>query len=108
MKKIFVCIAFVALAAGFAFGQTPSCQNDNALENRIDAVENQGWVEVSREFQPYYYFAVPETPFIIGELHVTFEPQCDPGEACPRILMLYSEKATATSPSACHWQRLNP
>jgi hypothetical protein len=106
MKRLLFVFAFLAMCAGHAFSQAPNCQNDNALENRIDAIENQGWVEVNREFVPYNYLVEPETPFIIGELHVTFAPDCPPGVGCPAIAMLYIEAATATSQNACHWNRM--
>jgi hypothetical protein len=110
MKKFIFALFTVifVLAAGKVSAQAPICNNDNALEGRINAIENQGWRELSREFVPILYFAIPETPYAIGTLRITFGAACDPGDPCPAIALLYQEVAIAQTDKVCIWHRVNP
>jgi hypothetical protein len=110
MKKLLfllVPILMVLTARVSAQVTLPSCNNSAALENRIDAIEHQGWREVSREFVYINYFVAPTPPYVIGTLYVTFAVDCPVGQACPAIAMLYQEEAVQISENACVWQRVN-
>ncbi len=108
-KTLFSLGLMLSLCSAGAFAQqvAPSCNNDNGLEARIDAIENTGWVEISREFQPIYYLVAPEPQYNIGTLTVVFGVDCPEGEACPKIAMVYQEDAIAVSNKACVWQKTN-
>lgn len=107
MKKVLFSLGLMlSLSAGaFAQQSAPNCNNDNGLEGRINGIEATGWVEVSREFQPIYYFVAPEVPYTIGTLTVAFRVDCPEGMACPQIAMLYQEEAVQISDKACVWQK---
>ncbi|TNE55877.1 MAG: hypothetical protein EP338_01880 [Bacteroidetes bacterium] len=111
MKKfllgVLACGALSFTSMAQSLSPTISCQNDGALEARIDAIEAQGWVEVSRSFNYIYYFIQPEAPYQIGTLNVTFVPQCDPGEPCPEIARLYQEVAYQQNDNICLWKPAN-
>ncbi|MGV3632070.1 MAG: hypothetical protein ACO1O6_12745 [Bacteroidota bacterium] len=104
-KTLFSLGLMLSLSAGaFAQQAAPGCNNDNGLEGRINAIENTGWVEISREFQPVFYFVAPEPQYTIGTLTVVFGVDCPEGEACPKIAMIYQEDAIQVSDKACIWQ----
>lgn len=106
MKKLIISsVMFLALAfAGNAQSSAPSCNNDNGLEGRINGIEASGWVELSREFVPVNYLVEPTPPYLIGTLYVIFGPDCDPGEPCTKIAMIYAEDATQITQNTCVWQ----
>lgn len=106
MKKLVFSlgVALLLLAAS-AQAQTPVCTNQNGLEGRIDAIENQGWKEVYREFVYINYLVAPEAPYTIGTLNITFAPDCPDGQACPQIVMFYSEEAEAQRNGNCVWKK---
>lgn len=108
MKKMLLSLGLMlTLCAGSTLAQAPSCNNDNGLEGRIDAIEAGGWVELSRSFSYVYYFAEPEPPYLIGTLSIVFGVACDPGEPCPQIAKIYQEDAVQVSQNSCVWQPVN-
>lgn len=110
MKKVillFGLLMTLCAAGSYAQNAAPSCQNDNALEARIDAIEASGWVELSRNFYPVYYFETPEHPFLIGTIEIVFGVDCEPGEPCPQIARLYREDATQVNDNVCVWSPTN-
>ncbi|MCE3295641.1 MAG: hypothetical protein K0R65_1355 [Crocinitomicaceae bacterium] len=108
-KTLFSLGLMMSLCTAGVFAQqvAPSCNNDNGLEGRINAIENTGWVEISREFQPIYYLVAPEPQYSIGTLTVVFGVDCPEGEACPKIARIYQEDAIQVSYKACVWQPTN-
>jgi hypothetical protein len=106
MKKLVFTLGFMlVLFAGKSFAQAPVCSNQNGLEGRIDAIEAQGWQEVSRQFIFVNYLIAPEAPYLIGTLEVAFAPDCPEGQACPQIVRLYTESAIAQQNGNCIWKK---
>lgn len=108
-KALFSLGVMMTLCTAGVFAQqlAPNCSNDNGLEGRINGIEASGWVEISREFQPIFYFVAPEPPYTIGTLSVVFGLDCPEGEACPKIAMIYQEDAIQVSNKTCVWQPAN-
>lgn len=93
----------LGLSQGFA--QTPPvCNNDNGLNNKIAAIVNQGYSEISREYFEINYFAAPTPPYLLGTLVVTFVgPYCGP--ACTPALRTESYNARVTNYNGnCVWE----
>ena len=105
MKKIILSIfATVTLAFVGSAQLYQSCQNDNFVEAKIDAIEAQGWIEVNRAFAVIDYLIEPETPYAMGFLSVSFVPDCDPGEPCPRIARAIQFDAIKQNDQVCLWK----
>lgn len=105
-KAIFSLGVMLTLCVAGASAQqvAPSCTNDNGLEGRIGGIEAGGWIEISRSFQPIFYFVEPEPPYTIGTLTVVFGMDCEAGEPCPQIAKLYQEDAIRVNDKTCVWQ----
>lgn len=105
MKKTITTLGLMlTLCTCTSLAQAPSCNNDNGLEGRINAIEASGWVEISRSFTYINYLVAPETPYLVGTVSVVFGVACEPGEACPEIARLYKEEAIQVSDRSCVWQ----
>ena len=92
MKKLllFTGIFLFVCAAGLqAQNPIPKCQNQAAFEGKIDAIENQGWVETSRNFAPILYLVPPTPPYLAGTATVGLAPDCAPGDPCPEIARIF-------------------
>lgn len=105
MKKILLSGLMLISFALTSMAQEPACQNQGALEARIDAIEASGWVESSRSFQYINYLVQPDSPYLIGTLQVVFVPDCEAGEPCPEIARLYQEDAIQQNDNVCIWRR---
>ncbi|TNE55879.1 MAG: hypothetical protein EP338_01890 [Bacteroidetes bacterium] len=106
MKKVLLSCLATGLFAFMGNSQIyQSCQNDAFVEANISAVEAQGWVEVDRAFAVVDYLVEPETPYLIGFLSVSFAPDCDPGEPCPKILRIEQYEAYKQNDQICLWRK---
>lgn len=104
MKKIlFVFGLFMALGLARSFAQAPSCSNDNGLNARIAAIENQGYTEISRQYYQVNYLIAPEPPYLTGTLEIVFVgPYCGP--ACtPAILVETFDAIVTNDRGNCVW-----
>lgn len=105
MKKIFVLFSFLmVLGLSQVFAQAPVCNNQNGLDNKIAAIVNQGWTEVSREYYQIAYLVAPTAPFLLGTLVVQFVgPYCGP--ACTPGIRTESYNARVNNDNGvCVWE----
>jgi hypothetical protein len=105
MKKLIGFVAFIlVLAASQAHAQAPSCNNDNGLNARIAAIENQGFTEINRQWFQVLYLVAPEPPYLNGTLEVTFVgPYCGP--ACtPAIRVEQFDNIIVNDNGNCVWR----
>lgn len=108
MKKIILSFLATGMLAFMGSAQLyQTCQNDNFVEAKIQAIEAQGWVEVDRAFAVIDYLVEPETPYAMGFLTVSFVPDCEAGEPCPKILRIENFDAIKQNNQVCLWKLAN-
>jgi hypothetical protein len=105
MKKLIGLFAFLlVLAASQAQAQAPSCSNDNGLNARIAAIEQQGFTEINRQWFQVLYLVAPTPPYLNGTLEITFVgPYCGP--ACtPAIRVERFDNFITNNQGNCVWR----
>lgn len=86
MKNLVLFLALTCLGLVSAQAQTVSGCNEAVINASIQANAGQGWALQSKEFTSINYLVQPDAPYITGFWIVTYTPDCEPLEPCPRIL----------------------
>ncbi len=108
MKKIILTgvIAFFAAITMNAQTELPTDCNAGVLQGAVNQCEGQDWTLANVGIAVIDYLVMPEPPYASGFVTMSFVPDCDPGEPCPRIAKVVNyERIVINNNGACKYER---